>query len=162
MKQATCPQGQVTSDWTIRRDNFGNDCVDVRFDRATCADCFKRPQCTRSKAGPREIMMRPQAQHKLLQTRRQQQATDTWRAHYGKRAGIEGTLSQGIRAFGLRRCRYIGLPKTRFQHVVTALAMNVARIDDWLTGGSFAKTRRSAFAQMHFRLRSPCRRNSAA
>ncbi|WP_374190716.1 transposase [Rhizobium rhizogenes] len=68
---------------------------------------------------------------------------------YGKRAGIEGTLSQGIRAFGLRRCRYIGLSKTRFQHVMTALAMNVARIDDWLTGGSFAKARRSAFAQMH-------------
>jgi transposase len=149
VKQAICPQGQVTSDWTIRHDNFGNECVDVRFDRATCADCFKRPQCTRSKAGPREIMLRPQTQHELLQTRRQQQATDTWRAHYGKRAGIEGTLSQGIRAFGLRRCRYIGLPKTRFQHVMTALAMNVARIDDWLTGGSFAKTRRSAFAKMH-------------
>jgi transposase len=148
-KQATCPQGQVTSDWTIRHDNFGNECVDVRFDRATCADCFKRRQCTRSKAGPREIMLRPQVQHELLQTRRQQQATDTWRAHYGKRAGIEGTLSQGIRAFGLRRCRYIGLSKTQFQHVMTALAMNVARIDDWLTGGSFAKTRRSAFAQMH-------------
>jgi transposase len=149
VKQAACPQGQVTSDWTIRRDNFGNECVDVRFARATCADCFKRPQCTRSKAGPREIMLRPQAQHELLQAQRQQQETDTWRDHYGKRAGIEGTLSQGIRAFGLRRCRYIGLPKTRFQHVMTALAMNVARIDHWLTDGSFAKTRRSAFANMH-------------
>ncbi|NTI78418.1 hypothetical protein G6L79_30955 [Agrobacterium rhizogenes] len=71
----------TSRDTIIRHDNFGNERVDVRFDRATCADCFKRPQCTRSKAGPREIMLRPQAQHQLLQTRRQQKATDTWRAH---------------------------------------------------------------------------------
>src|SRR5439155_1079919 len=54
-----------------------------------------------------------------------------------------------ISAFGLRQCRYIGLAKTRFQHVITALAMNVVRIDAWLTGRPFAKTRRSAFAAMH-------------
>ncbi len=147
-RQATCPQGQTTSDWTIRRDNFDNECVDIRFDHATCARCSKRSQCTRAKTRPREIMLRPQPQHELLQTRRQQQTTDTWRAQYGKRAGIEGTLSQGVRAFGLRQCRYIGLAKTRLQHVMTALAMNVVRIDAWLTGRPFTKTRRSAFADM--------------
>jgi transposase len=31
------------------------------------------------------------------------------------RAGIEGTLSEGIRAHGLRRARYIGLAKTHLQ-----------------------------------------------
>lgn len=148
-RQATCPQGQTTSDWTIRRDSFDNECIDIRFDHATCAGCSKRSQCTRSKTRPREIMLRPQPQHELLQKRRQQQTTETWRAQYGKRAGIEGTLSQGVRAFGLRQCRYIGLAKTRFQHVITALAMNVVRIDAWLTGRPFAKTRRSAFAAMH-------------
>ena len=93
-------------------------------------------------------MLRPRPQHELLQTRRQQQTTDTWRAQYDKRAGIEGTLSQGVRAFGLRRCRYIGLTKTRLQHIMTAIAMNVVRIDAWLTGRPLAKTRRSAFANV--------------
>ena len=47
--------------------------------------------------------------------------------HYHVRAGIEGTLSQGVRAFGMRRSRYIGLAKTSLQQVCIAAAMNVAR-----------------------------------
>jgi transposase len=31
---------------------------------------------------------------------------------YAAHAGIEGTLSQRVRAFGLRQARYIGLAKT--------------------------------------------------
>ena len=50
------------------------------------------------------------------------------------RAGVEGTLSQGVRGFGLRRCRYIGLAKARLQHVATAAAINVYRLSDWLGG----------------------------
>jgi hypothetical protein len=33
---------------------------------------------------------------------------------------VEATLSQGVRGFGLGRCRYIGLGKVRLQHVATA------------------------------------------
>jgi transposase len=83
-----------------------------------------------------------------LQTARRQQQTEAWRARYDKRAGIEGTPSQGVRAFGLRRCRYIGLPKTNLQHVLTAIAINVVRLDARLTDRPFAKTRRSAFAAL--------------
>jgi transposase len=147
-KQATCPRGQITSDWTIRRDSFDNECVDIRFDQASCAGCSQRSHCTRSKTRPREIMVRPQPQHELLQARRQQQKTAAWQLQCGNRAGIEGTLSQGVRAFGLRRCRYIGLAKTRLQHIITVLAMNVVRIDAWLIGCPLAKTRRSAFANV--------------
>ena len=57
-----------------------------------------------------------------------------WKAEYAVRAGIEGTLSQGVRGFGLRRCRYIGLAKARLQHVATAAAINVYRISDWVGG----------------------------
>jgi transposase len=35
-----------------------------------------------------------------------------WKQRYRVRAGIEGTLSQGVRAFGMRKSRYIGLAKT--------------------------------------------------
>ena len=64
------------------------------------------------------------------------------------RAGIEGTLSQGIRAFGLRRTRYRGLAKTSLQHVATAAAMNIKRVVNWLTGIGHAKTRHSRFAAL--------------
>ncbi|MFD9823067.1 transposase [Streptomyces violascens] len=42
-----------------------------------------------------------------------EQATDAWHDRYATRAGVEGTISQAVRAFGLRRCRYRGLAKTQ-------------------------------------------------
>jgi transposase len=66
------------------------------------------------------------------------------------RAGIEGTLSKGVRAFGMRRSRYVGLAKTGLQQVCTAAAMNIPRIVNWLNGRPRAKTgitRFSALAQ---------------
>ena len=96
-----------------------------------------------------------QPQHEALQEVRRNQETEAWRARYGKRAGVEGTVSQAVRVFGLRRCRYLGLAKTRLQHIFTALALiftalalNVVRLDAWLTGQPLAKTRRSVFASL--------------
>lgn len=67
---------------------------------------------------------------------------------YKVRAGIEGTLSQGVRAFGLRRTRYRGLAKTSWQHAVTATAINVSRALNWLDGVQPSKTRTSCFAAL--------------
>ena len=58
------------------------------------------------------------------------------------------TVSQGIRAFGLRRCRYLGLAKTRLQHLATGAALNVARIAAWTAGRPHAPTRVSRFAAL--------------
>ncbi len=57
-------------------------------------------------------------------------------------------MSQGIRGFGLRNCRYIGLAKARLQHVATAAAINVHRISDWVGGVPRATTRTSQFARL--------------
>jgi transposase len=67
---------------------------------------------------------------------------------YAPRAGIEGTLSQGVRGFGLRRCRYMGLAKARLQHVATAAAINVYRISDGFGGAPRAATWTSRFARL--------------
>jgi transposase len=71
-----------------------------------------------------------------------------WKRRYSVRAGIEGTLSQGVRAFGMRRSRYIGLAKTALQQVCTAAAMNVLRAMRWLSGTPRAKTRVTRFAAL--------------
>jgi transposase len=34
----------------------------------------------------------------------------------------------------LRRCRYIGLAKTHLQHLISAAAINLARIANWVNG----------------------------
>ncbi|MFF7249311.1 transposase [Embleya sp. NPDC008237] len=47
------------------------------------------------------------------------------------RNGVEATLSQGARAFGMRRSRYRSQSKAHLQHLFTAAAMNLARLDAW-------------------------------
>ena len=64
------------------------------------------------------------------------------------RAGIESTLSQGVRAFGLRRSRYFGLVKTHFQNLAIATAINFERIAAWFDGHVPEKTRVSVFTRI--------------
>ncbi|HLZ61781.1 MAG TPA: transposase, partial [Ktedonosporobacter sp.] len=67
---------------------------------------------------------------------------------YRARAGIEGTISQAVRAFGMRRSRYRGMPKTHLQHSMIATALNVVRVLAWLDGEPLAPTRTSKFAAL--------------
>ncbi|MFB8080249.1 transposase [Streptomyces sp. NPDC056013] len=53
----------------------------------------------------------------------------------------EGTISQGVRVFGLRQCRYHVLAKARLQHQLTATAMNFHRLKAWWTEFPRAPTR---------------------
>ncbi len=127
-QRATCPAGHASVTWQPTHDQRGHGIINISFARATCAACPLRPSCTRSVAGPRWLTVRPQADHEALQTARQAQDTDTFKAQYAARAGIEGTISQGTRACDLRRARYTGLAKTHLQHVFTAAAINVTRL----------------------------------
>ena len=103
------------------------------------------PPAPSSAAGPREITVQPRPQHEALQARRQRQATPAFQAEYRARAGVEGTLAQGLRVSGLRRARYVGLAKTHLQHVLTATALNVRRLGAWWEDRPFAPTRAAAF-----------------
>lgn len=79
---------------------------------------------------------------------RQRQSTDAFKQSYAKRAGIEGTLSQGVRMGDLRRTRYIGLPKTQLLHLLIATALNVVRIAAWLAETPLAQTRIPPFVAL--------------
>jgi len=87
-------------------------------------------------------------QYEALQARRAQQETAAFAAEYARRAGIEGTISQGVRAFGLRRAKYIGAAKTHLQHILTAAAIDFVRVAAWLDDAPIAKTRRSPFVTL--------------
>lgn len=147
-EQAICPQGVASDRWTPMVDGRKNETIQVCFPRQACHSCATRVLCTRSLTHPRILTLRLQAQHEALQTARQEQQTDEWKERYAKRAGVEGTISQGVRSFGLRECRYIGLAKTHLQHVLTAVAINFARLDNWFAGKKRAQTRVSPFASL--------------
>src|SRR3712207_9445959 len=87
---------------------------------------IRRPP--RSTLFPYTTLFRSRAEHEALRTARERLGTEEGRRCYARRAGIEGTLSQGVRAFGLRRSRYRGLARTHLQHVATAAALNLDQI----------------------------------
>jgi len=147
---ATCPAGQTSRSWTPAQDRRGNSVIKIKFAVQDCRACPSREQCTHSQsASPRRVLtVRPQDQYQALQAARQRQATETFKTAYAARAGIEGTLSQGIRAFGLRQARYRGLAKVHLQHLLTAAALNLCRMYAWLTEQPRACTRQAAFVRL--------------
>jgi hypothetical protein len=66
-----------------------------------------------------------------------------WKARYAARAGIEGTISQATRAFGLCCCRYLGVAKTTLQQLLIVVAINLARAGAWRCGTPLGRTRMS-------------------
>lgn len=92
--------------------------------------------------------LRHRDEHEVVQAARAEQRTGSWKDRYKIRAGVEGTISQGVGRCGLRRSRYRGLAKTSLQHQLTSAAINLARIDAHLTGTPRARTRTSHFAAL--------------
>ncbi len=141
----TCPQGRVSQSWHHSQDPKGNEIIKVQFRCADCRACDCRNQCTKSKNTRRGLQFKPRIEYEALQLARQRQKTAEFKQTYKKRAGVEGTISQGTRSFDLRRSRYVGLAKTHLQHIAIAAAMNLSRLWAWLDGRPKAQTRRSKF-----------------
>ena len=79
---ASCPRGTTCRKWSATHDKYGNPIINIRFDAAACAACPVRPQCTRSEHGPREMTVRPRAQHEALLAARQYQQTPDFKAQH--------------------------------------------------------------------------------
>jgi len=62
-----------------------------------------------------------------LQARRQEMKTDAFKEKMKRRAGIEGTISELVRGYGLRRARYRGLAKLQLQSYFIGAACNISR-----------------------------------
>ncbi len=147
-KQARCPRGESSSSWREGVDRTGRPYVRVLFRKADCAACPARALRTRKRHQPRHLRLPPRAEYEALKVARGRLTTTEGQRLYAQRAGIEGTISQGVRAFGLRRARYRGLAKKHLQHVATAAALNLGRLSDWFRATPRAATRTSRFAAL--------------
>ena len=147
-QQVICPMGKQNSSWSLVVDRRGNPSFSVGFSRGDCGPCPNRFLCVRSAAGARRLSLRLPEEHQTLQQQRQQQQSQEWQKRYHKRAGIEGTISQGVRGYGLRKARYRGQAKVHLQNLLTAAAMNVVRLVAWIWGIPLSTTRTSRFAQL--------------
>ena len=144
----TCPAGKESISWLPHTWPQGGMAFEARFARRDCFSCALRPRCTRGKREPRIIGLQEREHFEALHGARRHQETAAFRASYAARAGIEGTHAQAIRRCGLRRCRYAGLAKAHLQNVLTAAAINLVRVTEWLAGIPVARTRCSRFAAL--------------
>ncbi len=142
-EQATCPQGKTSVTWRAGRANANAPRIQAILSRTDCGACADRALCTPSKDARRSLHFHPRPEYEALTAARARMHDPAWKRRHRVRAGIEGTLSQSVRAFGMRRSRYVGLAKTGLQQVCTAAAMNIPRIVNWLDGRPRAKTRDS-------------------
>jgi transposase len=110
--------------------------------------------CTRAPVHARGLTLLSQPEYEARQKAIKRQETEEFKKQYKLRSGIEGTISQGIRGFGLRQNRYIGLAKSHLQHILTATAMNLLRVFNWLENIPLAKTRSSSFSRFAYSLSS--------
>ena len=148
-RSAECPQGKKSIGWWSHTSPTGRVTFHTKFSRADCAKCSVGKLCTKNpEKNPRKLVMLPREEHEWLVASRIDQQTHEWKQLYNKRAGIEGTFSQGVRSVGLRRSRYRGLPKTHLQNVAVACAINLQRLTDYWAGQPPAPTRSSAFARL--------------
>jgi transposase len=127
-RQAICPAGQQNSQCS-RLEEQATGRVSYRFEWSTeaCAQCPLRQQCL--KADQKHRTLAVSEHHTILQERRREQKTESFKQRMKHRNAIEGTQSELVRAHGLRRARYRSLAKVRLQNYFIGAACNVKR---WL------------------------------
>ncbi len=107
--------------------------IRVSFSAITCHACPVKELCTkRQNSKGRILTLSPQPISEARLRRRTEQDTPAFQQRYTLRAGIEGSISEGIRSHGLRRARYRGQPKTQLQAKAIAAAINLIRIRQML------------------------------
>jgi transposase len=153
-REVTCPERRTSSSWTPSVDRQQKPVIRIKFAKKECRECPSRAHCA-GKEARRTLTIRPEEQYKALQAARAREQTPEYTKEYARRAGVEGTISQAVRAFGARRCRYLGAAKAQLQQVLTATALNLVRLANWLAEVPLAKTRQTAFVKL-MRQPLPC------
>jgi len=127
-RQAMCPAGhQNTQCSRLEEQATGRVSYRFEWDTATCAACALRHACIKANHPHRSLVVGEH--HTVLQARRQEQKTQSFKEKMRHRNAIEGTQSELVRAHGLRRARYRGLAKVKLQNYFIGAACNIKR---WL------------------------------
>jgi transposase len=155
-QQVRCPQGHLSQNWCPGRHNRGEEVIRVSFSAVTCRACPVKELCTkREKNKGRILTLSPQSISEARSRRRTEQYTPPFQERYALRAGIEGTISEGLHSHGLRRARYRGQSKTQLQAKAIAAAINLVRIHQMLQRTSLGLSPRLKRPQSPFALLRP-------
>ena len=128
----TCPAGQVTSEWKRVKTMVRGERVGVkRFEFAAeqCRACPHYRQCVSGKRGKgRSVTLHPE--EKLMQEARTSQETEAFREDIKLRQTVEHRLARLVQ-LGIRKARYFGRAKTKWQLLLAAAVANLVLVAAW-------------------------------
>lgn len=125
-RAARCPAGQEATNFSRLEDGkTGKVTCRIEWKDSVCQACEKKGECLGKGQGHRTLLVGEY--HDELQARRREQTTKVFKQDMKHRNGIEGTISELARGYGMRRCRYRGKPKTRLQNLFIVAACNIKR-----------------------------------
>jgi transposase len=126
-RTARCPAGQLSSSCS-RLEVQKSGRVDYRFEwrDKVCGACPQRAACVSDTQSHRTVVVGEH--HHFLQTRRREMQSEAFKQEMHRRNGIEGSQSELVRGYGLRRARYRGLAKVRLQNYLIGAACNLRRL----------------------------------
>jgi len=126
-RKAVCPQGKTSTECSrLTEGDSGKVTYRSEFGRH-CRNCALRNLCVPD--GQAHRMIRVGALHETLQQRRREQQSQEFKLRMHQRNAVEGTISELVRAHGLRRARYRGFARVDLQNQMIAAACNIKR---WL------------------------------
>lgn len=126
-RSAVCPAGKANTQCS-RLEEGKTGKVSYRFEwkGKLCGACPRRGECVSPAQSHRTLTVGEHHGH--LQSRRKEMHTERFKKEMHRRNGIEGTQSELIRAYGLRKARYRGLAKVRLQNHLIGTACNLRRL----------------------------------
>lgn len=124
-RYAVCPAGKASTQCArMKAGKTGR--ITYRFEWCgLCRECTLKVQCLHS--GERDRMLRVNEHHTFSQARWRLMRTAEFKKDMHHRNGIEGTHSELVRGYGLRRARYRGNKKVRLQNYLIGAACNINR-----------------------------------
>jgi len=120
-----CPAGKTSTNCSRLEECTGK--INYRFEwnNGLCQSCQYRKRCLGSDQGHRTLIVGQHHEH--TQIRRREMKTPEFQEAMHSRNGVEGTISELKRGYGMRRCRYRSLAKTTLQNYLIGAACNIKR-----------------------------------
>jgi len=120
-----CPAGQTSTNCSRLEEVTGK--VNYRFEwnRGLCQSCPYRARCLGANQSHRTLLVGEHHEH--TQARRREMKSAGFKDRMHRRNGVEATISELKRGYGMRQCRYRSLAKTTLQNYLTGAACNIKR-----------------------------------
>lgn len=126
-RKAICPAGHASTNCSrLTEESTGNVSYRMEWNQSLCRECPSAQKCIGKNQEHRTLTVREFHMH--LQKRRNEMGTKEFKEEMHRRNGIEGTQSELVRGYGMRKARYRGLARVKMQNYFIGTACNLKRL----------------------------------